>query len=112
MPRRRDHLEVVVEQVAIGEGLAHSDSLVDRRALVLVDVERAGPPIRGEPGLVLVVQVLTRDAAELFDGLRLRFEVGDAVDEQVSLLTLKQEGTDVSRRGERKQAVAAAIRPR
>jgi len=46
-----------------------------------VDEQRTDVLLGGEPGLVTVVQVAARNAAQLLDVLRLGSELADAVDE-------------------------------
>ena len=66
-----------------------------------VHEHRAAVPVRGEHGLVPVVEVLARDAAEALDRLGVGLQGADAVDQQVASLALEQEGADVDARARR-----------
>jgi hypothetical protein len=89
MSRNGNDLEVLIELVALGEGLIHVADFGDRPRIRLVDVKRrvegTRNPIAGGRGLVMVVQVLACDTAEVGNVL---FEGGSPVDEQVTPLAL------------------------
>jgi hypothetical protein len=99
----RYHLEVVVEQMTLGEGLGHAVLLRYRLPFVLVREQRRGDPVRGESSLVTMVEVLTRDAPELLDRPGVGLQAGRAVDEQVAAGAPQHEGPDVERRRERQR---------
>jgi hypothetical protein len=63
-------------------------------------VERLGDPVARGGGFVVVVQVLTRDAAEGVDLPYVSLQHLRSVDEQISPLALKQEGANLERGSE------------
>ena len=75
-----------------------------RPRIRLVDVKRRVEglcnPVTGRRGLVMVVQVLARDAAEVGNGLYVLLEGGCPVDEQVARFALEQESADLQRGSE------------
>src|SRR5215210_101286 len=97
----RDDLEVLAHVVALGEGLVDVAGPGYRPCFRLVAVqrgaERAGDPVAGGRGLVAVVQVLARDAAEVVDLLYVSLQRVGSVEEQVALLPSQQEGPDLQR---------------
>ena len=95
----RDHLEVVALHVArekvpatLAVSATASRSLSWQNSGAL---ERRGDPVgAAERGLVPVVQVVARDAAELLDRAGVVGDGGGAVDEQVALRASQQKGAD------------------
>jgi hypothetical protein len=78
VPRRRDYLEVAVEQMALDECFPDLARLCHPRALVLMAIEgcrEAGAePVARRRGLVAVIQVLVLDPAQIVDRLRVGLE--------------------------------------
>src|SRR5918995_4676127 len=105
--RDRNHLEVAALHVPRGERPGDRMGAGDLCALVLVAeewrAEGAERALARDVGLVPVVQVVTGDPAALCDRAGLVRHRGGAVDEQVALLALQQDGPDVGGRGERKR---------
>ena len=101
MSRNGNDLEVLIELVTLGEGLIHMADFGYRPRIRLVDVKRRVEglcnPVTGRRGLVMVVQVLARDAAEVGNGLYVLLEGGCPVDEQVARFALEQESADLQR---------------
>src|SRR5919107_2481256 len=89
-----DDFEVIVELVALGEGLFDVAGLGGRWCILLVDVkrsvERLCDPIAGGRGFAVVVEVLPPNAAEVVYRFYVLLEGGGPVDEQVALLALEQ----------------------
>jgi hypothetical protein len=73
--------------------------------------ERSVDP-RGEHGLEPVVQVLTRDPADVSDRRSIGVEPRDALEEQVALLSLQEKGSDVERGSERERLWSRWIQAR
>ena len=72
-------------------------------AIAGVIEDRRSDAVRGEHGLVAVVEVMARDSAELFNRRRSGLEPGHAVYEHVAAVARQQEGPRVQRRGERQR---------
>jgi hypothetical protein len=103
--------KIVGKLMTAGEGLAHAGPLGRRRAFLLVAEERSVDP-RGEHGLEPVVQVLTRDPADVSDRRSIGVEPRDALEEQVALLSLQEKGSDVERGSERERLWSRWIQAR
>jgi hypothetical protein len=90
--RGRNNLEIVVQSVTLGEGLVDVAGLGYRPCLLPMAVqwgaERACDPVAGWRGLVAMVQVLARDAAEVVDLLYVSLQRIGPVEEQVAPIAL------------------------
>jgi hypothetical protein len=107
VPGDRDHLEIVAGHVARGERPGDGGGFDHFCAVGLVAEQGCSEgterSLACDVGLVPVVQVVAGDPAKAGDGTSLFRHHRGAVDEQVALLALQQEGPDVKRGRERQR---------